>query len=308
MNTLNTVAFFGNFMEGATNIETLPNASGSMTGVQPVQPASGGSGGGGGGGGGSGGGVGAGMGSGAGGGNSQQSQQPPTPNFQQPISMSVQQAQQGQLAQSSNMVIGGAPTMGGMPNMPGLPASQHMGFPPSMPLQSQPMIPAAIPQDMVSQIIQQLQQGGGSVTGASNPIATFPSRDVPNTFADLTQDPATRANFVPGMGGGLGGVGFDNVGGDYIRDYDQQGNSKQTQPPKSMLDASWMDELMLPIIMSAIFFLFQLPFINRQLRLFFPTLFTKEGHLDIFGLVIKSLLFGAGCYGIKKMADLSAYL
>lgn len=300
MNTLNTVAFFGNFMEGATNIETLPNAAGSMTGVQPVQQS----------GGGAGAGMGSGIGSGGAGGNSQQSQQPPTPNFQQPISMSVQQAQQGQIAQPSNMVIGGAPTMGGMPNMPGLPASQHMGFPPSMQPTQQPMIPAAIPQDMVSQIIQQLQQGGGggSVTGASNPIATFPSRDVPNTFADLTQDPATRANFVPGMGGGLGGGGFDNVGGDYIRDYDQQGNTKQTQPPKSMLDASWMDELMLPIIMSAIFFLFQLPFINRQLRLFFPTLFTKEGHLDIFGLVIKSLLFGAGCYGIKKMADLSAYL
>jgi hypothetical protein len=281
-------------MEGATNIDTLPNAAGSMTGVQPV--AMGGVGGGGGG-------VGGGApGGGGGGGGAGNGQQPPVPNFQQPISMSVQpapgqQPPQQQMTAMGNMVIGGAPTMGGMPNMPGLPGAQYMNAPVAAPMSS------AVPQDMVSQIIQQLQGQGALVTGAPSTASGFPARDVPTTFADLTQDVATRANFVPGMGGSP-----DGLGRDYIRDYEQEDAPKRTEPPRSMLDASWMDEIMLPVIMAAIFFLFQLPFINRQLRMFFPTLFTKEGHLDLAGLVIKSLFFGGLCYGVKKVADLSMYL
>ena len=182
--------------------------------------------------------------------------------------------------------------------MPGLPGAQYMGggMNPGMNPGMNQQMGGAVPQDMVSQIIQQIAPGQ-MVSGG------FPSRDVPSTYADITQDIASRPNFVPGMGGT-----YDGAGRDYIRDYDLEDTPKKTQPPKSMLDASWMDELMLPVIMAAIFFLFQLPFINRNLRMFFPTLFTKEGHLDVAGLVIKSLAFGAMCYGVKKLADFSAYL
>ena len=58
------------------------------------------------------------------------------------------------------------------------------------------------------------------------------------------------------------------------------------------------DKIQIPIMISLMFFLFHLPIINTIIfkRFSFLSIYTDDGNFNIYGLCLKSILFGAGFY------------
>ena len=52
------------------------------------------------------------------------------------------------------------------------------------------------------------------------------------------------------------------------------------------------EEIQIPLLISIIYFLFQLPIFKKYLYKYFPVLFFKDGNINIYGYVFTSILFG----------------
>ena len=61
----------------------------------------------------------------------------------------------------------------------------------------------------------------------------------------------------------------------------------------------------MPVLVMALFFMFQLPAFQKKFQQIFPSLFLKDGNHNISGYMIKTAIFGSAFYGINK---LSTYL
>ena len=64
------------------------------------------------------------------------------------------------------------------------------------------------------------------------------------------------------------------------------------------------DEIQQPVIFSILFFLFQLPFFNKTLLKFVPTLFKPDGHPKFTGYLLKTVLFGVTVFLANKTFDM----
>ena len=68
------------------------------------------------------------------------------------------------------------------------------------------------------------------------------------------------------------------------------------------------DEFQLPILIMVLFFIFQLPFVQKKLIGFFPTLFLKDGNMSMGGYLTKTILFGVTFYAIMKLTNYASEL
>jgi hypothetical protein len=136
----------------------------------------------------------------------------------------------------------------------------------------------------INQIVNGLQQA--SATGAT----LLPSRDIPQNTNNLTQDPYVQQNYIP-----------NNHQPDYIKNNDPIQNVMQNYNKNnySSLDEVYA-ELQIPLLMSVLYFLFQLPFFTKLLFNHLPMLFSKEGNMNINGFIFKSVLFGSSFYLLNK--------
>ena len=75
--------------------------------------------------------------------------------------------------------------------------------------------------------------------------------------------------------------------------------NKSTKQEQDKLDILY-SELQMPIIIMALFFVFQMPFFQKKFQNIFPALFMKDGQHNISGYLVKTLLFGGLFYGINK--------
>ena len=126
------------------------------------------------------------------------------------------------------------------------------------------------------------------------------SRDIPMNTAQITQDEQIKPNYLPNK---------DKK--HYIEEHDTYNSmmekKKQKEQQEDRLDIIY-DEFQLPVLIMVLFFIFQLPFIQKKLMSFFPTMFLKDGHMSISGYIIKTLLFGANFYVIMKLINYSSEL
>ena len=83
--------------------------------------------------------------------------------------------------------------------------------------------------------------------------------------------------------------------------------NKNKQQQQDRLDQIY-DEFQLPILIMILFFLFQLPFVQKKLIHFFPSLFLKDGLMTMGGYITKTLLFGASFYLIVKLTSYASEL
>ena len=67
---------------------------------------------------------------------------------------------------------------------------------------------------------------------------------------------------------------------------------------------SLYDEIQQPVIVSILFFLFQLPFFNKTLLKFVPTLFKSDGHPRFTGYLLKTFIFGISIFLANKGFDM----
>lgn len=143
----------------------------------------------------------------------------------------------------------------------------------------------SLDQSTISQIVNGLQQA--SVAGAT----MLPSRDIPQNTQHYTQDTYVQPNYVPPPTN----TDYinDSSGNEYINSY-----AKEEQM-KNSLDIVY-DEIQTPLLISILYFLFQLPILKQTLFKYIPLVCHNDGNYNLNGLLFTSIAFGFLFFSISK--------
>ena len=60
------------------------------------------------------------------------------------------------------------------------------------------------------------------------------------------------------------------------------------------------EELQTPILIAALFFLFQLPFIRKKIHKLIPSFFNSDGNYNLSGNLFNCIIFAGSYYGLSK--------
>jgi hypothetical protein len=138
-------------------------------------------------------------------------------------------------------------------------------------------------QSTISQIVNGLQQA--SLAGAT----TLPSRDIPLHTEQLTNDVQIQPNYIP-----------QPLSKDYINEEnDNIHNYYNSEKNYNSLDSIY-DELQVPLLLSILYFLFQLPFFKKNLFKYLPFFCHSDGNYNFNGLMFTCALFGFIYYLLSK--------
>jgi hypothetical protein len=155
-----------------------------------------------------------------------------------------------------------------------------------IPAEQPPLSPQELSSDSINKIVMGLQQA--SSTG----MTSLPTSHIPMQTQAHMQDPQIQPNYVP-----------TTEKSDYIDQHDTiqslMQQNKSTKQEQDKLDILY-SELQMPVIIMALFFVFQMPFFQKKFLKVFPGLFMKDGQHNISGYLVKTLLFGGLFYGINK--------
>jgi hypothetical protein len=163
------------------------------------------------------------------------------------------------------------------PSVPAPPAPEFQGngggggyvYPPSQPTysgQGQPGYPGQQPQQ------QQL-----------------PPRDFPKNQDFYNLDEKIQANYIPPS---------PPLNNDFIRKYEEEKEKEWKKNVEKKRKSNRIDDVIektqIPIIVAIIFFIFNLPIVNNLIfqRLAFLAIYNTDGNFNIYGLILKSVLFG----------------
>ena len=144
----------------------------------------------------------------------------------------------------------------------------------------------SLDQTTISQIVNGLQQA--SIAGAT----MLPSRDIPQSTQALTHDPHIQANYIPPPSN------KDYIDDDYDND-EMVNNYQNVEKVKNSLDSIY-DEIQTPLLLSILYFLFQLPIVRKTLGKYIPLLCSNDGNYNINGLIFTCSLFGFIYFFISK--------
>lgn len=141
----------------------------------------------------------------------------------------------------------------------------------------------SLDQGTISQIVNSLQQA--SLAGAT----TLPSRDIPLNTEQLTQDEQVKPNYIPSP-----------TIVDYINESDEDiTNYYKKEQGQNSLDSIY-DELQGPLLLSVLYFLFQLPIFKKSMFKYLPFFCHTDGNYNLNGLLFTCLLFGLIYYSLTK--------
>lgn len=147
-------------------------------------------------------------------------------------------------------------------------------------------------QEDLNKIVSGVQQASQSN------LTSLPSRDIPRENTKLTMDEeAVNTNFIP-----------NKPSQDYIENnanYEQLLKQQYEAQKKTEKNDEIFDELKTPILISILYFIFQLPVVRKILIRNIPSLFLNDGNLSFNGIMFKSIFFGAFYFIIHKIMDLS---
>ena len=70
------------------------------------------------------------------------------------------------------------------------------------------------------------------------------------------------------------------------------------------LDDAFTD-MQIPILISILFFVFQMPMVNTILykNFVFLSIYNTDGNINFYGIFFKSILFGSIFYGLRKIIN-----
>ena len=145
-------------------------------------------------------------------------------------------------------------------------------------------------QNNYNEMISQLQKATAS--GATG----LPTRDIPIDPTMVNSDVQIKPNFIPPP----------NVNEDYINNMETPGNlieqNNRKQANVDNLDAFY-SEFQLPLLISILYFMFQLPIFRRNLKKMFPALFGNDGNPNFYGYLFNSVLFSSLFYLLLKLIN-----
>ena len=142
------------------------------------------------------------------------------------------------------------------------------------------VVPALQNIDFTSKLSSSLKD----VTNNSGEALQLPSRDIPQNQSQVHNDIQTKVNYIPEK---------DQV--DYIKNYIsqndiiQQNNEKKIQSDKT---DEFYEKIQMPLIVSLLYFIFQLPVVRKNLFIYLPSLFNKDGNANLSGYIFNSVVFG----------------
>lgn len=138
--------------------------------------------------------------------------------------------------------------------------------------------------ELVNQIQKASQNGG---TG-------LPSRDIPIDPTTVKNDVETKPNYIP----------EPQVPEDYIKNMETPENlileNEAQQTQLNNMEVIYQ-ELQIPIIITLLYFLFNLPAVKKQSQNLLPMLFNQDGNPNLYGYLLNSVLFGFLFYVIFKV-------
>jgi len=148
-----------------------------------------------------------------------------------------------------------------------------------------PPIPTQLSKESINQIITGLKEA------SVNDMTSLPSRDIPIKNDHIMQDENVKPNFVP-----------ENTN-KYINEENSfeaiLNRSKQQEKEINTINLVYR-ELQTPLLVMLLFFMFQLPYLRKIMAKNASFLFKKDGNENLYGYVIKTLLFGLAFFSINK--------
>jgi hypothetical protein len=137
-------------------------------------------------------------------------------------------------------------------------------------------------------INSQIKQAG--LVGAT----TLSSRDIPMNTTSITNDEQIKNHFIPS----------ENDKNDYItehlstEDIIKKNNEKNDN---DLLLDNLYSEISIPLLISILYFIFKLPFVDSIYNKFFPFCFSKTGNMKISGYLLSSVIFSLVFYLLNKI-------
>ena len=145
--------------------------------------------------------------------------------------------------------------------------------------------------ESISQIVSGLQEASASqLTG-------LPSKHIPNQTSQVSFDPNVKVNHIPNV---------EDEKRNYIEDdntfEDMIQKSRQKEDNTARLEEIY-DEFQTPILAMVLYFLMQLPYIQKIFISKFPSLFNKDGFHTLSGYLVQTALFGIAFYGLNSLSN-----
>ena len=147
-----------------------------------------------------------------------------------------------------------------------------------------------------NELISQLQKA------SSQGVTQLPSRDIPMNPTQNANDVEIKPNFVPPPPSHE----------DYIQNM---------QTPEELVNQNnriinnqnnleqFYTEIQLPLIVSLLYFIFQLPYFRQFIKKMLPSLFGNDGNMNLYGFFFNSTLFGILFFIINKLiSNLTMYV
>lgn len=147
--------------------------------------------------------------------------------------------------------------------------------------------PTELSKESINQIVNGIQEAAGSN------LTALPSRDIPTNTNRVTIDPNVQVNYIP-----------NKSDEDYIKD-DEDFNKIINRNTNSEYEQDHLDnlydEMQTPVLIMTLYFIFQLPYVQKLFVKYAPSLYSKDGNPNFTGYIVKTLLFGFSFYSINKL-------
>lgn len=140
--------------------------------------------------------------------------------------------------------------------------------------------------NVANQLINELNEA--SIKGATS----LPVRDIPTQTINNMIDEQTMPNYVPIENDKFIKSSDENVVNYY--------NNRVTRDER--IDKIY-EEIQTPLLLSILFFLFQLPIFRNTMFKLFPFMFSKDGNANVQGYFGFSIIFGIFYYVINKLMN-----
>ena len=143
----------------------------------------------------------------------------------------------------------------------------------------------ALDNSTIQQIVNVIQKAATSGSTA------LPSRDIPQTTENIMNDPNSNINYIPKEQK----YDLDPEEDEEEITYTYNKNQKQ-----NMNLEYYYEILQIPILISILFFLFQIPVVKKLILINLPFLSKTDGNMNLHGLLFYSVLFGV-CYFVLSI-------
>jgi len=154
--------------------------------------------------------------------------------------------------------------------------------------------PPGIDQRTLNELVSGVQRASGAG------MTSLPSRDIPRDSLSMQHDDQIKPNYIPRDR--VHNQGDD----DYISRYEStdevRENSRRSKNKSDTLETLYT-EFQMPILIGVIYFMFQMPALRTAIMQFLPSMFNKDGNMNLQGLVSMSVLYAVAYYILTKIIN-----